>query len=696
MSSLSRWESAAEWDGWGSPAMQQSDGEPENRPAAQASHNPQQLTLWLVDRVAKARGLDPRSIDVHAGFSQVGLDSLGAGRIIAELGELLGRKLSPTLVWEHPSFRALAAHLTGADAGATAVEAPPLEGERDEPVAIVGMACRFPQAQDPAAFWGLLRAGRDAIGVAPAERRWEEALIALGVDRAERDKVLRGGFLERIDGFDPLFFGISPREAVSIDPQQRLVLELAWEALEDAGIRPSKLRGSQAGVFAAAIWSDYGVRFYRGGEAGLGQYTVTGYHHSILANRISYLFGLEGPSFTLDSACSSGLVVVHLACESLRRGESAVALACAVNLNVLPESALGVARFGALSEDGRCYTFDARANGYVRGEGGAVVVLKRLSRAIADGDPIYCVIRGSAVNNDGASNGLTAPNRKAQEAVLRAAYRSAGADLSAVQYVEAHGTGTPLGDPIEARALGAVLGAAHAPPEPLLVGSAKTNIGHLEGAAGLVGILKVALAIEHRELPPSLNFASPNPHAPLDELHLAVATSLQSWPVPERPLLAGVSSFGLGGTNGHVVLEEWPAPRVELVALSAGDAGALRGEAERLRATLATGAAGTPLPAICADMAARAGAGSHRLAIDGALPSGDLVARSTPFSAARPTRRCAPAEPASPPRRGWSSSAPARGRSGSGWRARCSRASRSSARRSSSATPSSGVTSAGR
>jgi len=222
---------------------------------------------------------------------------------------------------------------------------------------------------------------------------------------------------------------------------------------------------------------------------------VTGYHHSILANRISYVFGLEGPSFTIDSACSSGLVVSHLACESLRRGESTLALAGAVNLNVLPESALATSRFGALSSDGRCFSFDARANGYVRGEGGGVLVLKTLSRAIADGDPIHCVIRGSAINNDGASNGMTAPSRKAQEAVLRAAYRNAGVELSTVQYVEAHGTGTPLGDPIEATALGAVIGAGRGVDAPLLIGSAKTNVGHLEGAAGMVGLTKVALAI---------------------------------------------------------------------------------------------------------------------------------------------------------------------------------------------------------
>ena len=456
------------------------------------------------------------------------------------------------------------------------------------------MACRFPGAPDPEAFWRMLRDGVDAIGEVPDDRGWEEILTARGVERAERDQVRRGGFLDRIDGFDPLFFGISPREAIFMDPQQRLMLELSWEALEDARIRPSSLRGSRAGVFAGAIWSDYARLLFRNGPEGLGQYTVTGYHHSIIANRISYAFGLMGPSLTLDSACSSGLVVAHLACESLRRGECSLALVGAVNLNLLGESALGVSRFGALSQDGRCYTFDARANGYVRGEGGAVVVLKTLTQAIADGDPVYCVIRGSAVNNDGASNGMTAPNPAAQEAVLRAAYRRAGVEPSSVQYVEAHGTGTPLGDPIEARALGAVLGQGRPADAPLLVGSAKTNIGHLEGAAGTVGMLKAALSIKHRLLPPSLNFASPNPHAPLAELRLAVPTELRLWPAPDRLLTAGISSFGLGGTNGHVVLQEWPAPRSELIALAAESQEALCAEVERVRATLLADAGADP------------------------------------------------------------------------------------------------------
>jgi acyl transferase domain-containing protein/acyl carrier protein len=604
----------------------------------------QELERWLVVRLAELRGLDPRDIDVRERFSRYGLDSLGATRLVGALATHLGKPLSPTLVWECPTIEALAKHVAGAAEPETAV-AIETSSEPDEPIAIVGMACRLPGAPDPASFWSLLCEGRHAIGEVAPERGWDELLLARGVEPEERARVRRGGFLERIDGFDPLFFGVSPREASAMDPQQRLLLELCWEALEDAGIPPSTLKGSPTGIFAGAIWSDYGPLLYRQGAEGLGQYTITGYHHSILANRLSYVLGAEGPSFTLDSACSSGLTVVHLGCESLRRGESSLVIAATVNLNVLPESALGVARFGALSADGRCYTFDSRANGYVRGEGGGVLLMKTLSRAIKDGDRVYCVVRGSAINNDGASNGLTAPSRNAQEAVLAAAYRRAGVPRTAVQYVEAHGTGTPLGDPIEARALGAVLGAGRAAGAALRVGSAKTNVGHLEGAAGIVGLTKVALAIQNRLLPPSLNFETPNPHAPLRELGLEVQTTLGPWPAPDERLVAGVSSFGLGGSNAHVVVEEWPAPRTEALALGEHDPAALRQAVAALRDALADGSERAPLAEICA----RAARGVRRVApqrlgvvarskasLERALTS-FLEGRSTPAVHARPS-----------------------------------------------------------
>ncbi|MFF1613932.1 beta-ketoacyl synthase N-terminal-like domain-containing protein, partial [Amycolatopsis sp. NPDC058278] len=426
-----------------------------------------------------------------------------------------------------------------------------------EPIAVIGLACRLPKAHDPEQFWRLLRDGVDAITEAP-EGRWA------GESLPHRF----GGFLDGIEDFDAGFFGISPREATAMDPQQRLMLELGWEALEDARIVPADLRGSSTGVFVGAIWDDYATLSYTGGPETITQHTVTGATRGIIANRLSYTFGLRGPSLATDAAQASSLVAVHLACESLHRGESTLALAGGVNLALLAESTLGVVRFGGLSPDGRCYTFDARANGYVRGEGGGLVVLKPLDAALADGDRIHCVIRGGAVNNDGATDGLTVPSRDAQEALLRRAYARAGVTPADVSYVELHGTGTRVGDPIEAAALGAVFAAGRT--TPLQVGSAKTNVGHLEGAAGIVGLLKVALSLTHRELPPSLNFATPNPDIPLGELNLEVRRRHGAWPATDRPLLAGVSSFGMGGTNCHLVVSEPPAGPARPVPTTAG------------------------------------------------------------------------------------------------------------------------------
>ncbi|MFJ9697877.1 beta-ketoacyl synthase N-terminal-like domain-containing protein, partial [Kitasatospora sp. NPDC101183] len=424
-----------------------------------------------------------------------------------------------------------------------------MSSDHSAPIAVIGLSCRLPGAPDPSAFWELLSHGKDAVGAPPAGR-WSA------------DAPAHGAFLDRVDHFDAAFFGIAPREAAAMDPQQRLLLELGWEALEEAGIVPATLAGSRTAVFAAAIWDDYAALHHRRGEAAADRHSVTGLHRGILANRLSYVLGLTGPSLTVDSAQSSSLVAVHLACESLRRGESDLAVVGGVNLVLSPGSSADSARFGALSPDGRCYTFDARANGYVRGEGGVAVVLKPLDRALADGDHVHSVVLGSAVNNDGATDGLTVPNGRAQQAVLREAHARAGTTADEVQYVELHGTGTPVGDPIEAAALGAVLGTGGGRgPEagPLLVGSAKTNVGHLEGAAGLVGLLKATLAIAHRRLPAGLNFETPNPDIPLAELGLRVRTDTGPWPRGGERLVAGVSSFGMGGTNCHVVLAD-PAP----------------------------------------------------------------------------------------------------------------------------------------
>ncbi|WP_337192060.1 type I polyketide synthase [Streptomyces sp. HUCO-GS316] len=459
-------------------------------------------------------------------------------------------------------------------------------GERAEPIAVIGMSCRLPGAEGPAAFWDLLSRGDSAITAVP-EGRWGPHGRALGAGR--------GGFLEEVDGFDAPFFGISPREAAAMDPQQRLVLELAWEALEDAGVVPAGLRGSRTAVFVGTLRDDYTNLLYLRGTEAVTQHTMTGVNRGVIANRVSYHLGLHGPSMTVDSAQSSSLVAVHLACESLRAGESTSALVAGVNLNLLAENLVAESRFGALSSDGTTYTFDARANGFVPGEGGGVVLLKPLGRAQADGDRVYGVILGGAVNNDGATDGLTVPSTEAQEAVLREAYERAGIAPGKVQYVELHGTGTPVGDPLEAAALGAALGTGRTLDSALRVGSVKTNIGHLEGAAGIAGLIKTLLSIHHRRLPASLNFETPNPKIPLDTLGIAVQRELTAWPDEDRTLVAGVSSFGMGGTNAHVVLSEAPpvpaersstpqAPAVLPWVVTGHDEDALRAQATKLRA----------------------------------------------------------------------------------------------------------------
>ncbi|MGY1503358.1 SDR family NAD(P)-dependent oxidoreductase [Streptomyces sp. QTS52] len=424
-----------------------------------------------------------------------------------------------------------------------------------EPIAVVGMACRLPGAGSPAEFAALLARGGDAVAEVPDERR--------GVVPDLPGVPARGGFLSDVDRFDAAFFGVSPREAAAMDPQQRLLLELGWEALEHAGTVPATLGGSRTGVFVGALADDWARLVQEHGPDGVTPHTFTGVQRSLLANRVSYTLGLRGPSLTVDTGQSSSLVAVHLAVESLRRGECTVALAGGVNLVLSPDSTLAVARLGALSPDGRCHTFDARANGYVRGEGGGLVVLKPLAAALADGDRVHCLIRGSAVNNDGGGNGLTTPDPEAQaEAVLLACAR-ADTDPAEVQYVELHGTGTPEGDPVEAAALGAALGTARPTGQPLRVGSVKTNIGHLEGAAGIAGLIKTALCLRDARLVPTLHHETPNPRIPLADLGLTVQRTAEPWPAGPGPRVAGVSAFGLGGTNCHVVLSSWEADPTE-------------------------------------------------------------------------------------------------------------------------------------
>jgi acyl transferase domain-containing protein/aryl carrier-like protein len=463
------------------------------------------------------------------------------------------------LVWEYPNINALAGYLAeGSEPWQVELGCDALEQNQSEPIAIVGIGCRFPGANGPEAFWSLLREGVDAISEVPPERWSLSDFYDPSPNAPGKMNTRWGGFLKNVAEFDTQFFGISPREAARIDPQQRLLLEVAWEALEDSGQIPGHLARTFCGVFIGISTNDYS-RIQLSDPRLVDAYLGTGNALSISANRLSYFLDLHGPSVAVDTACSSSLVAVHLACQSLRNGESTLALAGGVNLILSPSSTISFTKAGAMSPDGRCKAFDARANGYVRSEGAGVVVLKPLSRALADGNSIYAVIRGTAINNDGRTNGLMAPNPQAQQAVLRAAYQRSGIAPSQVQYVEAHGSGTFLGDPIEAGALGAVISEGRSSDQPCAIGSVKSNIGHLEAAAGIAGLIKVALALKYQEIPPSLHFVQPNPHIPFAELKLRMQQKLAPWPTENGNAYGGVSSFGFGGTNAHVVLQTAPA-----------------------------------------------------------------------------------------------------------------------------------------
>ena len=428
-----------------------------------------------------------------------------------------------------------------------------------EPIAIVGIGCRFPGGvHDPESFWRLLSGGVDAIGEVPSDRWDADAYYDPDPQAAGKITTKQGGFLDEVDRFDAGFFRIAPREAVQLDPQHRLLLEVAWEALEHAGQTRASLDGSCTGVFVGITTSDYGQIIRREGGKALDAYFPTGNAFNAAAGRLSYLLGLQGPSMAVDAACASSLVAVHLACQSLRTGDCRLALAGGVNLMLAPDAHVAMSRAHALAPDGRCKTFDASADGYGRGEGCGMVVLKRLSDAIAGRDPILAVVRGSAVMQDGHSGGLTVPNGAAQQAVIRAALAHAGVAPGDVDYVEAHGTGTSLGDPIEVRALGAVFGPGRGPEHPLVLGSVKTNIGHLESAAGVAGLIKVVLALEHRAIPPHLHLRELNPDIAQEPMPKLIPSATMPWPT-EGPRIAGVSAFGLSGTIAHMVVEEAPA-----------------------------------------------------------------------------------------------------------------------------------------
>ena len=496
-----------------------------------------------------------------------------------------------------------------------------------EPIAIVGIGCNFPGAHGPAAFWELLSEGRAAIREVPPERFDIKLYHDPVLGRPGRIVTTRAGFIDDIDRFDPGFFGISPREADSMDPQQRLLLEAAWEAMEDAGIARARLRAATAGVFIGMSSADYGdLQAHQQDPSNLDVYTLSGTARSILAGRISHALDLRGPSFAVDTACSSSLVAVYLACQSLWDGGCDLALAGGVNLILTPEPWMVLSLARIISPDGEARVFDAHANGFVRGEGAGIVVLKPLAQAQTDGDPIYAVIRGAAINNDGRNSSVMTPNGQAQEAVLRAAYRHAGIAPGAVHYVEAHGTGTSVGDPIEARALGAVMAEGRAADMPCRIGSVKTNIGHLEAAAGISGLIKTALCLKHRAIPPSLHFATPNPAVPWDDLPLVVQREFSAWPVADGPALAGVSSFGISGTNVHLVLADAPpAPSLQapaandvyLLPVSAHTADALAAAVARIHDFLAGEGAALPLRDICYTAGVRRTHHAHRAAFAG-------------------------------------------------------------------------------
>jgi acyl transferase domain-containing protein/NAD(P)-dependent dehydrogenase (short-subunit alcohol dehydrogenase family)/acyl carrier protein len=520
-----------------------------------------------------------------------------------------------------------------------------LERSRSEPIAIVGMGCRFPGGVDsPESFWRLLRNGVDAISEVPADRWSSARYTELDPEFASTLPALRGGFLDHVDRFDPQFFGIAPREALSMDPQQRLALEVSWEALEDAGYDPTALGGSATGVFIGITGSDYWHHIRNADPKHLDVYIATGNAHNGAAGRISFVLGLQGPSLAIDTACSSSLAAIHLACQSLRLGESNLALAGGVNTMHDPDSFFGMFKWGMTAADGRCKTFDESADGFVRSEGCGVLILKLLSDALKDGDRIAAVIRGSAMNQDGATSGFTVPNGFAQEAVIKQALRAAGVSPADVSYVEAHGTGTSLGDPIELEALDAVLGNGRTSDNALIVGSVKTNVGHLESAAGVAGVMKVVLSLEHEEIPPHLHFTTLNSRASFRSVPPVVPVSGLPWRGEKR--VAGISSFGISGTNLHVIVEsapEQPAKNdvpvrpVEVVTLSAKSESALREQAGRWRQRLA-GSRNISL----ADVARSANAGrahfTHRAAIvtssiDEMSGQLELIARGDPSPA---------------------------------------------------------------
>jgi len=567
------------------------------RPTAAASPRALEIEKWLRERIAQKLGIAAEEIDPRDTLARYGVDSALAAELIDELERWLNLRLDTTISYDHPTIvslsRALASMASRGASGAPATVSSlrptvpvPAGGRGVEPIAIVGMSCRFPGAPSLDAFWELLLEGKDAITEVPRERWDAEALYAKEPGTPGKMCSKWGGFIDEIDRFDAAFFGISPHEAARMDPQQRLFLEVAWEALEDAGIAPTKLAGTRTGVFAGVCTSDFAMLY--GGELRLvdGDYG-TGSAPSIVANRLSYLLDLKGPSETVDSACSSALVALYHASQALAHDDCDTAVVGGVNAVLAPEVSVSFSQIGALARDGRCKAFDVRADGFVRSEGAGVIVLKRLSAAQQAGDRIYALVAGSAVNHDGRSNGLSAPSGPAQRDVIERALQRAGITAGELDYVEAHGVGTQVADAVELHALTGLLERVPR-SEPLLVGSAKTNVGHLEAASGMVSVIKVALALAHEQLPGQLHCEQPI--AALAAGPLRLAREHTPWRRGLRPRLAGASCFGFGGSNAHVVLREGlaatsaaePSSSPQLITLSARTGGALAASVRKL------------------------------------------------------------------------------------------------------------------
>jgi acyl transferase domain-containing protein/acyl carrier protein len=568
---------------------------------------------------------DPASLDASRAFKDLGFDSLTAVELRNRLVTATGLQLPATMVFDYPTPEALAAMLAQrlTDDGSANRAAARLGAIRaasaantDEPVAIVGIGCRYPGGvHSPEDLWQLLVTETDTISEFPTDRGWDlENLYHPDADHLGTSYTNHGGFLHDAAEFDPEFFGISPREAAATDPQQRLLLETTWEAIERAGIDPSTLHGTPTGVFTGIMYDDYGTRLHGVPLDEFEGYVGNGSAGSIASGRIAYTLGLTGPAITIDTACSSSLVTVHLAMQALRNGECTLALAGGATVMATPQTFVEFSRQRALSTDGRCKPFSADADGTGWGEGVGVVVLERLSDAQRNGHRVLAVIRGSAINQDGASNGLTAPSGPAQERVISQALANAGLTASDVDAVEAHGTGTTLGDPIEAGALAATYGTAHAPELPLHLGSIKSNLGHTQAAAGIAGIIKMTLALQHATLPATLHAPIPTPHIDWSATNITLTHTTQPWPTTHHPRRAAVSAFGISGTNAHLILEQAPnteptsQPDIDHpqpILLSAKTPEALRDHAARLADHLTTHP-DTPLGAIAHTLTTRA------------------------------------------------------------------------------------------